>query len=302
MEQSNNAFWQGITIAIPTYRRKEVLLNTIEYLLQSEGPEIEILILDQTERHQDIINNQLDNLMKADKIVWIRLPYPSIPHAMNMGLTRAKYEIILFLDDDIIPSENLIKAHYKAHIRGNNTIVAGQVLQPGEETVSYDNKNGVFQFASDRRQFVSEVIGCNFSVRRKLAIDLGGFDENFVGVAFRFEAEFCDRALAVQEKIIFEPDAAIRHLRVKDGGTRSYGQHLKTITPHHSVGAYYYFLRSERIRNRWLRICIQPLRAVRTRFHFFHPWWIPVVLAAQVSGFLWALKLFKDGPKTMKRN
>ena len=302
MEQPNNASWQGITIAIPTYRRKEVLLDTIEYLLQSEGPEIEILILDQTERHQDTINNHLNNLMKADKIVWIRLPYPSIPHAMNMGLARAKYGIILFLDDDIIPSENLIKAHYKAHIRGNNTIVAGQVLQPGEKIVAYDNKNGVFQFASDRRQFISEVMGGNFSVKRKLAIDLGGFDENFVGVAYRFEAEFCDRALAAQEKIIFEPDAAIRHLRVKDGGTRSYGQHLRTIKPNHSVGAYYYFLRTERIRNRWLRICIQPFRAVRTKFHFFHPWWIPVVLAAQLSGFLWALKLFTDGPKTMKRN
>ena len=35
-------------------------------------------------------------------------------------------------------------------------------------------------------------MGGNFSVRRRFALTLGGFDEQFVGAAYRFEADFID--------------------------------------------------------------------------------------------------------------
>jgi len=43
-------------------------------------------------------------------------------------------------------------------------------------------------------------MGGNFSVKRDLALRLGGFDENFVHVAYRFEAEFCDRAISAERR------------------------------------------------------------------------------------------------------
>lgn len=288
----------SISAVIPTYRREKVLLNTIDYLLNLNPTPDEILIVDQTPRHESATARALEWYESEKRIRWIRLPQPSITHAMNTGLERALGEAVLFLDDDIIPHQELIAAHIDAHGRGEQ-IVAGQVLQPGELPVQDEGELREFQFVSGRRQYITELMGGNFSIRRNLALRLGGFDENFVHVAYRFEAEFAGRALAAGGRILFEPQASIRHLKAGGGGTRSFGHHLKTIRPSHSVGAYYFLLRSERVSRRLLSLLSRPFRAVRTKHHFIHPWWIPATLAAEVMGFFWAVFLYLRGPRLL---
>jgi GT2 family glycosyltransferase len=142
-------------------------------------------------------------------------------------------------------------------------------------------------------------MGGNFSINRRLALDLGGFDENFVHVAYRFEAEFAERVLATGRRIFFEPDASIRHLKAERGGTRSYGHHLTTIRPSHSVGAYYFLLRSNKVSRRLLNLLRRPFRAIRTKHHATHPWWIPVTLASEGMGLVWAVFLYFRGPRLL---
>jgi len=289
-----------ISVVIPTYNRNEVLLNTIDFLLLQNPAPAEILLIDQTKRHHTLTANKLKRLEELNKIRWIHLPFPSIPRAMNIGLKRARYEIVLFLDDDIVPCHNLIDAHIKTHIENKQPIVAGQVLQEGEMK-TIDSPNSAFHFSSNRRQFVSEVMGGNFSVKRELAIDLGGFDENFIDVAYRFEAEFCERALKSGEKIFYEPAASIRHLKTDAGGTRSFGHHLTTLKPSHSVGAYYYLLCSERSRYQSIKFLFRPFRKIISRFHFKHPWWMPITLISELRGLFLAIKLKQSGPKYIGR-
>ena len=215
---------------------------------------------------------------------------------MNTGLEQSRSEVVLFLDDDIVPEQRLLAAHLEAQATGDCNIVAGQVLQPGEVPVR-TLPGAEFRFCSSERGWINEVMGGNFSVNRARALALGGFDENFVHVAYRFEAEFCDRAGAAGERILFEPDAGIRHLKARDGGTRAYGNHLTTAAPSHSVGAYYYLLRAQGDRHRLGKIFGRLIRSVRTRHHLSHPWWIPGTLFAEFLGLLWALQLFSRGPK-----
>ena len=285
-----------VSVVIPTYQREWVLVETIDYLLELQPGPAEIVVVDQTERHKPDTHRALAELESGEKIRWIRLAPPSITHAMNVGLKQANSEVVLFMDDDIIPGGDLIAAHAQAHTRGRN-IVAGQVLQPGETPMNEEQSARGFTFCSNRGQFITELMGGNFSITRTLALELGGFDENFVHVAYRFEAEFAARAMALGEKIWFEPQASIRHLRVSNGGTRSYGDHLKTIKPSHSVGAYYYLLRSKGIPRRMLKILARPVRAIRTRHHLSHPWWIPGTLLAETWGFVWAVALAARGPR-----
>lgn len=280
-----------VSVVIPTYQREKVLLDTVDYLLRLDIRPAEILLVDQTREHEEATGQALESLDLQGKIRWIRLAQPSITNAMNTGLMQARSEIVLFLDDDIIPHANLIAAHARAHAEGLCNIVAGQVLQPGEEVLAEPPAMGEFLFRSGQRAWVHELMGGNFSVKKAAALKLGGFDENFVRVAYRFEAEFCDRATTAGEKILFEPAASIRHLRVGSGGTRSFGEHLTTIKPHHAVGAYYFLLRARHVRWRWWQMVLRPLRAVRTRHHLRHPWWIPLTLAAEFGGFVWALGL-----------
>jgi GT2 family glycosyltransferase len=272
-----------------------VLIESIDSLLRIAPNAAEILVLDQTAQHTAQVNDALDRWHASGQIRWLRLSEPSIPRAMNLGLLEASNDVVLFLDDDIVPFPELVAAHVNAHREGHR-LVAGRVLQPWDGDVAsapWDAK----QFASTEAREVEGFMGGNFSLRRREAMELGGFDENFVRVAYHFEREFADRWRSRGGPIFFCPDAAIRHLKAASGGTRSFGGHLTTFLPAHSVGAYYYLLRSPRAERRVLEFFARPLHSIMTRHHLRRPWWIPVTLFAELTGILWALALYARGPR-----
>jgi GT2 family glycosyltransferase len=286
------------SLVIPTYGRDHVLLETTRRVLTLDPSPAELLIVDQSPRHCVEVELELQELDRSGRVRWIRLDRPSIPAAMNRGLSLARHGVVIFLDDDVIPAPVLVSAHVLAQREAG--IVAGQVLQPGEEPVPPGSEATVgFSFRSSLRQPVTELMAGNFSLRRTLALQLGGFDERFVAVAYRFEQEFADRARRAGETILFEPEASIRHLRAPSGGTRAYGGHLRTMRPHHAVGGYYYLLRS-RPRGWPMRVAARPWRAIRTRHHLRRPWWILPTLLAEGAGLFWALKLFVGGPSLLR--
>ena len=79
-------------------------------------------------------------------------------------------------------------------------------------------------------------MGGNFSLSRIAALEIGGFDENFVRVAYRFEAEFAYRWRRSGRCIRYEAAGLIHRLKIGSGGTRTFGDHLTTLRPDHSWG------------------------------------------------------------------
>ena len=284
-----------ITVAIPTYRREQVLIDTIRSLGGLVRRPGEILVVDQTSDHAPETEASLRHWNESGEIRWLRLPRPSIPRAMNEALLAARFDIVLFLDDDIVPYPDLLEAHVDAHGQGHR-LVAGRVLQPWDEDAE-GSSWPARRFASTEGRDVDEFMGGNFSVRGKEAVEAGGFDENFVRVAYNFEREFSDRWRRCGGTIRFVPAAAIRHLKVASGGTRTFGDHLRTLLPAHTVGNYYYLLRSKDAPRRAKEFLGRPLRSISTRHHLRRPWWIPVTLVAELSGMAWALMLNARGPR-----
>jgi glycosyltransferase involved in cell wall biosynthesis len=286
----------ALSVAIPTYRRESVLLDTLEYLLHLNPRAAEILVIDQTEQHEHATETYLKESALAGRIRWLRLDRPSITHAMNCALVEASQEIVLFIDDDIRPDSGLLTAHFAAHQMYPDTLIAGRVIQPWQEnqnfTIAHD-----FHFATLKPMWIEEFMGGNFSVDRHVALRLGGFDENFVRVAYRFEAEFAHRYVFSGRRIFFEPGACLHHLKTGKGGTRSFGDHLTTFKPDHAVGAYYYFLRTWMGWRSVKSFVARPLRAVATRHHLRHPWWIVATSISEFLGMCWAIVLFLRGPR-----
>src|SRR5262249_3844974 len=140
-------------------------------------------------------------------------------------------------------------------------------------------------------------MGGNFSVRREIALRLGGFDERFVRVAYHFEAEFAYRLNRAGHRIFYEPAASLHHLRAREGGTRVFGDHLRSYRPNHSVGSYYYTLRKGLCWKSAIRFLGRPVKAIATRHHLRNPWWIPATLVAEFTGMAWALVLAAQGPR-----
>jgi GT2 family glycosyltransferase len=285
-----------VSVVIPTYRRETVLVETIEWLLRLDPKPAEILVLDQTEKHQVAIEAALRDFESAAAARVIRLTQPSIPRAMNRGLCEATQEFVLFVDDDIVPELDLVGQHLLAFERTGAALTAGRVLQPWHkitERVQEDSN----PFASMQAGWVNEFMGGNFAVRREVALALGGFDEQFRRVAYNFEAEFAYRASEAGYNIFYEPRACIHHLKVGEGGTRAFGSHVRSIGPGHAVGAYYYLLRTWSGWHSLARLALRPLRAIATRHHLRQPWWIPATLLAEFSGILWAVVLILQGPR-----
>ena len=106
-------------------------------------------------------------------------------------------------------------------------------------------------------------MGGNFTVRREIALKLGGFDEQFVSVAYNFESEFAYRLCKAGHRIFYEPAASVHHLRSSEGGTRTFGDHLRSFRPNHAVGAYYFILRTWSGWQSLVRFLSRPLRCDR---------------------------------------
>ncbi len=280
-----------ISIVIPSLNRGHVLVDTIPALHALSPRACEVIVVDQTTDHPPDILRRLSELAASGCFVHIYRAERGIPGAMNEGLRRARASRVLFLDDDISPEGNLIAAHVNAGVAQG--LVAGQVLQPGETP---ESPGPIHRFNSNAPRSIEEFMGGNFSIDRNVAIALGGFDENFLGAAFRFEAEFAARYVRSHGPIRFEPEASIRHLRIPMGGTRDVADHLRTAQPHHTVGAYYYLLRAKP-RRWWISWWSRPLRAIRTRHHLRRPWWIPATLLAELRGMSGAVRLHLAGPR-----
>ena len=233
-----------VGIVIPTYRRERVLVETLEQLLRLSERADQIVVIDQTEQHESATTECLEAMHAQGAIRWIRQQPPSITAAMNRGLREATGDVVLFLDDDIAPEPALVSAHRLAHATHADTLIAGRVIQPWEEGIDFSNHEA-FCFAGLRPALILDFMGGNFSVRRDQALALGGFDENFVRVAYRFEAEFAHRFQESGQRIRFEPDACLHHLKA-EGGTRTYGNYLTTWKPDHAVGAYYHALKTRK--------------------------------------------------------
>jgi GT2 family glycosyltransferase len=285
-----------LTVAIPTYGRGALVCETVEALLALSPPPAEILIVDQTPSHPEAVRARLDEFQRSGAIRLLRLEKPSIPHAMNVALREAKFNRVLFLDDDIIPDANLIGAHLNAIDATHADAIVGQVLQPGEIVEHVPEavlRNGFvrdleFCFRHDTATEVQNVMAGNLCVDRAKALAIGGFDEAFTAVAYRFETDFALRLIAAGGRIRYEPAASIRHLKIAGGGVRTWGDHRTSASPVHSAGDYRFARRH--VPAFWRYVAVRLRKNVATRFHLTHPWTIPAKMVGEIRGLLSALR------------
>jgi len=303
---------KSISVVIPTFNRGKVLLDTIDFLIAQSVQAHEIIIVDQTIYIDGCsTHKRLTELDQDGVITWVRREEPSIPKAMNHGLLLANSEYVLFLDDDINIDPLFLKAHRDTLNQHDCPAQVGQVLQPSQMPrrlpENYQSNRGVnadmeFVFSSNRAMYIKNCMAGNLCVHRALAIAIGGFDENFVGAAYRFETEFCRRLTRHTNKpFYFFTDAVLHHLQYASGGTRNVGHQLITSSAHHSVGDYYYaMLESNGLE--CLTYCVKRfILSIKARFYLARPWYIPIRLLAEIRGYRLAKRLKGQGPKLLSR-
>ena len=212
---------------VPTLNRGSYLIETLHDLLAQQYRPIEIVVVDQSNEEAPEL---LDFVFKhSDLISYHKVPFRGLPLARNYGWQKAKYEAIVFVDDDIRCGPSLVSEHLRGLTQPNIGMVAGGI---DERISSKENSSAPGQFnswtATPQRGFsatgeclVKHVPGGNFSAWRSILQAVGGFDEALaIGAALYEETELCLRVQKCGLDIYFNGHARLQHLAARNGGCR----------------------------------------------------------------------------------
>ncbi len=220
-----------VSVVIPTLNRNDVLCATIDYFLTREPYRpLEVIVIDQSVRHDDATIRYLDSI--KSRIHYEQVAYQSLPGARNDGLALAKGEIVLFVDDDVQPREGFVAAHVAPYSDPQVWLVTGPSPRPGDRLLNREelSEREYAKLLAGENMSIhvdfdyapcSWAAGCNFSVRRRAALRVGGFDENFQGNAVGEDAEFSARIKRGGGIIFYAARAALVHLVTQTGGSRT---------------------------------------------------------------------------------
>lgn len=217
----------GVTVVVPTLNRDDYLYDCLQDLLAQEHRPLEILVVDQSDHVPKHVQQIVE--MHPDIISYHKVDFRGLPLARNYGWEHAHYDAIVYVDDDIRCSPSLVSEHLRALRLPNVGIVAGRITEAHREE-RVRGKAGHFNvwtanvkrgFSQEGEYYVCHAPGGNFAVWRKVAQQIGGFEEklNF-GAALYEETEFCLRASQIGYQIYFNGLAHLTHLAVPTGGCR----------------------------------------------------------------------------------
>jgi GT2 family glycosyltransferase len=189
-----------VSVVVPTFNRRDRLHRVLEALgRQADVPAFETVVV--SDGSTDDTDEYLASADVPIPVVARRQANQGPAVARNHGVEVASGSLIVFLDDDVVPTPGLLAAHLAAHRRlGDRAVVIGPMLDPPDHWMSmwvrWEQAMLSKQYRAmekgewmpTARQFYTG----NASVRREHMIAVGGFDPEFrraedVELAFRLD-------------------------------------------------------------------------------------------------------------------
>lgn len=231
-----------MTIAIASYQRRDPLLRLLHALDDqvaadpSLGRDLGIVV---------VLDGSTDGSREAVEGGTWRVPVTvrwqpnrGLAAARNVGLDSAGDGLIWLLDDDLIPSDGLLRRHRDAHAPAGDAIVVGRCSIPDDIEVPAPLRRWWVDFhaqlqSSPTIDRFDLFTAANTSGPARLFTRVGGFDERFVGYGLE-DYELAHRLLAGGTTIRYDHDAVAWHPDVPPLSTlvhrqRSLGRNAATI-------------------------------------------------------------------------
>lgn len=215
-----------VSVIIPTYKREQLLVNTIKQVLKQKFSSFELIVVDQTQKHtkntQDFLKGVGDIRFRYFKVT-----PPSLPAARNFGIAKALGEVIIYIDDDVILDNGFIKAHFEIYKDKSVVAAVGRIKEkgkePGELLFFRKTDFGAGNFNYPFTSYAITAQGCNMSFRKNILLKIGGFDTNYIGNALREESDVTFRLRKLGYQTLYSPKPSLTHLFAKSGGCKENG-------------------------------------------------------------------------------
>jgi len=210
----------------------DLLPNTIESVLGQNFENYEIIVVD---------NACLDStkkLVESFKSIKAQIRYICEPdiglhNARHAGARASNGNILLYIDDDIICDKNLLREILKFYADTNVGCVGGKILPkwevyPPSWLTQFPKWYLSILDDEDGPKEVQWIYGCNFSIRKELLFELGGFnpdafgDKNMWCMRGDGEIGLLRKVHNVGKKVIYNPNAIVWHFIPKSRLTVEY--------------------------------------------------------------------------------
>lgn len=206
-----------VSVFIPSFNRPEHLRECVQAILESEYPDFELLILDQSASTESA-----DLMMDLDdeRIRYFHLDRPGKSRALNFGIGKSRSDILCFTDDDCLPSSAWISAIVR-EFDGDPDLgmLLGQTLPrfigPANRPAFAYYESPVRRVYEKRRNpYDVGGAGGNMAFRRQTILAVGPFDVDF-GPGARFKAlednEYFYRVFSQGFRAIYCPEMLVHH-------------------------------------------------------------------------------------------
>ncbi|MFP5437178.1 MAG: glycosyltransferase family 2 protein [Bacteroidia bacterium] len=192
-----------ISIVVPTCNRPQMLtacLDKFSHEVQRLDSSVyEVIITDDSsdDATQKLIATQYPD------IKYFKGPRKGPAFNRNSGAANATGEWVMFIDDDCIPSDDLVKEYLKA-------IADNPGVQVFEGCIKADREKKHHLEESPINVTGGYMWSCNIMLSRLFFNELGGFDEGFPFAAME-DVDLRVRVNKSGKKIIFAKDAMVIH-------------------------------------------------------------------------------------------
>lgn len=173
-----------LSVIVPTHNRADALKLTLQKLAEQNFQGTwEVIVVNNncTDDTNEVIEKQKINFPVLLNTVFEETPGASA--ARNAGAAAAIGEYLIFIDNDILGSPNLLQNHYDALKENPQCWIVGQVtnLPEQEKTIFGRYRKELFPLLpiSNEPIEINGITGQNVSMPRCDFEKLGGFDENF---------------------------------------------------------------------------------------------------------------------------
>lgn len=166
-------------------------------------------------------------------LFYINEPQNGLHHARHAGARAAKGQILLYLDDDAIADKNLLNEIVRIHSDPEVGCVGGKILpqweaEPPEWTNHFPKWYLSILDDDEGPKEVKWIYGCNFSIKRELLFEAGGFNPDGFGDRKKWlfrgdgEAGLLKKVHDLGKKVVYNPKAVVWHFINKQRLTVDY--------------------------------------------------------------------------------
>lgn len=213
-----------VTVVVCTRDRPDQLEPAVRAVLANTYSEFELVVVDQSEAEQSAqLLQALANDDRRLRIVRDR-GGRGASRARNLGAREARTDILVFTDDDCVPSPDWVATMFRVMAEDPIAGIAYGTVIPAE----CDPAEGfIVGYAPPRRQRLTRPvdklrdagIGANMALRRSALFAIGGFDE-MLGPGSYFpsceEGDLAYRMLRGGYALLHVPEARVTHYGLRD--------------------------------------------------------------------------------------